>query len=1320
MKETKCDITYKGHALKKVLGITALVLLMLVSIAGAEPFAYITNGDSNNVSVIDVSTNKVTATISVGSNPMGVAVNPNGTKVYVGNANSNNISIIDTATNTVTAAVPVGSNPMGIAVSPDGKNVYVTNHLSNTVSFFNTSTNNVKATVDVGKNPTGIAVGSDGKEVYVTNEGDSTVSVIDTATKAVTATVPVGSGPKEIAVSLEGKKVYVVNYDGGSVSVIDTATDKVTNTVNVGRAPRGVAASPDGTKVYVTTNDKYFSTVSVIDTAADKVTASIPVGSDPMGIAVTPDGSKAYVAIHLYNIVSVIDTANNTVTATMLVGNSPYALGQFIGSIPEHPVYPLANFSSNVTSDYVFPFMPVQFTDLSKNATEWNWDFGDGSNSTQQNQIHAYSATGIYTVTLTVSNPNGTDSKLAKVNVVLKGSHTPSYAYITNLNSNTVTVINTANNNFTATVPVGPGPEGIAVSQDGSRAYVTNINYGSRGTVSVIDTANNKVSATVPIGYKYSPLGVTVAPDGTKAYVADRDINCVSVIDTSTSTVTATVNVGKGPWEVAVNPDGKKVYVTNRNGNTISVIDTATNTVAAMVNVGLGPRGVAINPNGTKVFVTNGESNNVSVIDTATNRVNASIPVGKYPLGIAVSPDGTKVYVTNNYDNYVSVIDAATNTVIAKVSVGSNPFGVSVTPDGAKVYVASSNNNAVSVIDTATNKVTDTIEKVLGSYPVAFGQFIGPLQAQPVLPVANFSSNITSGYAPLSVQFTDLSKNSTAWNWGFGDGNSSTEQNPVHAYSKAGSYNVILTATNANGTDSKIENIAILAQPVFSASPTSGKTPLAVSFTDQSTGSPNSWKWTFGDGANSTEKNPVHIYNKAGQYSVTLILNETSGSAVTKSSYIAVSNGFEAPVAVFSASSTLGSSPLTVSFTDQSSGSPNSWKWNFGDGTYPTGQNPVHTYNKAWMYSVSLTASNAYGSNTLTKSAYIAVSSSLNTPVTNFSASPTSGILPLTVSFTDRSTVSPNSWKWNFGDGNTSTDRNPVHTYNKKGKYTVVLTTASAGGSDTVQKSSFINVTSGSGSMAPKTDYIVPVTAFLAFPTLGSAPFTVGFTDQSTGSPTSWKWNFGDGITSTEKSTVHIYNKTGLYAVSLTESNANGSNTLVRTSYITVSNGFEAPVAAFSASPISGSAPLTVSFTDQSIGSPTSWKWNFGDGNTSTDKNPVHAFNKSGLYSVTLSVSNANGSNALTKSSYIAVSNSLAAAFSAYPTSGSAPLSVNFTDGSIGSSTSWKWNFGDGNTSNETNPVHVFNKTGQYTVSLTVNNLESSSAETRSRYVTVK
>jgi PKD repeat protein len=162
------------------------------------------------------------------------------------------------------------------------------------------------------------------------------------------------------------------------------------------------------------------------------------------------------------------------------------------------------------------------------------------------------------------------------------------------------------------------------------------------------------------------------------------------------------------------------------------------------------------------------------------------------------------------------------------------------------------------------------------------------------------------------------------------------------------------------------------------------------------------------------------------------------------------------------------------------------------------------------------------------------------------------------------------------------------------------------------------------------------------------------------------------------------------------------------------------PVAAFSATPTSGKVPLTVKFTDKSTGSPTSWKWSFGDGSTSTAQNPTHKYSKTGKYTVSLTVKNAKGSSTITKSNYINVVTVPVAAFSASPTSGKVPLTVKFTDKSTGSPTSWSWNFGDKTISTAQNPTHKYTKTGKYTVSLTVKNTAGSNTKTMSNYVTVK
>ncbi len=345
----------------------------------------------------------------------------------------------------------------------------------------------------------------------------------------------------------------------------------------------------------------------------------------------------------------------------------------------------------------------------------------------------------------------------------------------------------------------------------------------------------------------------------------------------------------------------------------------------------------------------------------------------------------------------------------------------------------------------------------------------------------------------------------------------------------------------------KSEKIKPIA--AFSASPTSGNAPLNVTFTDKSTGTPTAWKWTFGDGTNSTIKNPTHKYSKAGNYTVALTVSNSAGSSTTtKTNYIKVTATTIKPVASFTSNVTSGKVPLNVAFTDKSTGTPAAWKWIFGDGTNSTAKNPTHKYSKAGNYTVALTATNAVGSNTTTKTNYIKVSgTSSQVPVAAFSASPTSGNTPLNVIFTDSSTGSPTTWSWNFGDGTSATVKNPVHTYSTAGSYSVTLKVGNSAGNNTTTKSSYIKVTAKN-----TTNATIPVVSFWGSRTSGTAPLTITFTDASTNTPTSWYWSFGDGTYSTVQRPRHTYSKAGTYSVTLKASNAAGTGTKTRANYIKI------------------------------------------------------------------------------------------------------------------------------------------------------------------------
>lgn len=327
------------------------MILILISTAGAAPFAYITNTGSNNVSVIDTATNNVTATVNVGDHPSGVAISLNGAMVYVANVYDGNVSVIDTITNTVTSNVSVGNVPIGITITPDGKKLYVAS-LYDHVSVIDTATNNIIATVPVAPNcyPHGIAVTPDGTKVYVANTNTNNITVINTTTNNIAATVNGGMGlPLGFAVAPNKTTIYVACNLGRNVVAINTITDTVdwsaTSTMIPDEYyPNGIAITPDGKKLYVTaSNATEYGAVYVIDTINNTFIATVPVGSIPQGVSVTPDGTKVYVVNTNDNNVSVINTTTNTVTSTVPVGNGPTAFGQFIGPMRTAPTITWSN-----------------------------------------------------------------------------------------------------------------------------------------------------------------------------------------------------------------------------------------------------------------------------------------------------------------------------------------------------------------------------------------------------------------------------------------------------------------------------------------------------------------------------------------------------------------------------------------------------------------------------------------------------------------------------------------------------------------------------------------------------------------------------------------------------------------------------------------------------------------------------------------------------------------------------------------------------------------------------------------------------------------
>ncbi|HEX7903117.1 MAG TPA: PKD domain-containing protein [Chitinophagaceae bacterium] len=501
-------------------------------------------------------------------------------------------------------------------------------------------------------------------------------------------------------------------------------------------------------------------------------------------------------------------------------------------------------------------------------------------------------------------------------------------------------------------------------------------------------------------------------------------------------------------------------------------------------------------------------------------------------------------------------------------------------------------------------------------------------------PVADF--NFTSnGCIANPVQFNDNSNSNgrTIANryWNFGDNSTSSANNPSHTFTISGSYPVKYAIRTDVGciSDTVTKIVALNDLPVAKFG---FRTPLCVgktiTFSDTSTATGSltlvKWNWNFGDATPTvvatSNINQTHIYSTPGVYTVTLMVETNSGCSST----------------VFSKPVTISVNPVTnfnlpsvclpagaASFNNSSSissGTIASYAWDFGNGNTSVLQNPINTYTSTGPYNVTLTATSDNGC-TDTKTQL------LNTiypePQAVFNA-PAEVCTGTAVNFTENSTVitgTVTQWSWNFGDGNTSTIKNPVHTYVLPGVYTVTLYVVSDKGCQTVNNFATRTITVNA----------LPTTTFsTSLP--GCVSRSIIFSETSvanSGTLVKWNWNYGDGNTNVLNAggaTSHTFINTGTYNVTLQVENSKGCVSAVATKSVEIN---ALPHAGF----ISPKACLTdirapfLDTTKINPGTIAAWQWNFGDANasagnpnTSIVQNPAHQFATTGFYTTTLIV----------------------------------------------------------------------------------------------------
>jgi PKD repeat protein len=647
--------------------------------------------------------------------------------------------------------------------------------------------------------------------------------------------------------------------------------------------------------------------------------------------------------------------------------------------------------------------------------------------------------------------------------------------------------------------------------------------------------------------------------------------------------------------------------------------------------------------------------------DTALNTVRISPnPVASFRFANACKGD------TNYFTNTSTIPNGFTPTYNWTFGDGN-----SSTSENPKYVYGSIGAYTVQITASLTNGCSSTATNTVNVYS----------KPQPLFNVSNGCQGDSISLTNNSViQLDTISSNE----WTFGDGNSSTKENPKNLYSSNGSYTAKLVLTSIKGCkDSLSKSVSISEKPIASYTvntPCEGDTSVFTNNSSITNGSITQNSWKFGNGLNSSAASPKHVYSTYGTYNSSLIITSDKGCKDTANVTATVN---ASPVADFTANNVcFGSNLFIKNNSSLASGRIISYDWDLGDGNTSTSVNPVHRYSTKDTFTIKHVIESDKGCKDSLEKEVIAdsrVIASFNTD------SLCHGDSTLFNNTTNISCGTVIGYNWYFGDGNTSNDFSPKHKYANPGSYNVKLVVVQFGNvKDSVIQTVVINA-------VPKPNF-----SFSNVCANDSATFT-NTSSISTGSITSYNWRFGDGNRSTSLSPKHAYSTENTYSVTLITEGTGGCIDSISKNV----TAYELPDADFNVS--NACLGSGVSFTNKSsisAGS-LSYSWQFGDGFSSTQKSPSYNYSNSGIYTVKLTATSNNGCKAI-DSQNVTIHPKPSANFST--SNQCSNKAVSFTNSSsISAGTiSHLWKFGDNNTSTAINPQHQYASPGTYSVTLVV------------------
>ncbi len=1016
---------------------------------------------------------------------------------------------------------------------------------------------------------------------------------------------------------------------------------------------------------------------------------------------------------------------------SLTIVSSTGCVSTYTGNVPVNPL-PVANFTalnSCQNSNAVF-------TDLSSvssgNITSYNWSFGDGGTSTQQNPTHSYSTSGNFNVTLQVTTAGGCTNSITQ----------PVTVYplpVASFTATTVCIGSVTNFTNTSTISSGGitnvswsfGDLGTSNASNPSHTYSTSGTFNVTMTV----TSSNGCTGTVttPVTVNALPVAdagadqdicigssATLTASGGTSYLwtpGNGTTSSISVNPAANNTYTVTVTNANG----CVATDAVNVYVHTLptvnagvdqnicNGSSATLSSTASGSVTYLWNPGaLNTQSVSVTPTtSTNYIITATDANGCIARDTVRVVVNAipAISAGPdqticngstislvatgapnltwYPgnisgAGMLVTPNANSTYV-------VVGISAAGCQSSDTVNVIVNPIPVVNIPPtfvclGASTILDAGNSG--SSYSWSTGETTQTISvSDSGSYTVVVST---PNGCSTLGNAQVTIGGAVTGNPTLLALCTGQSGTLSAGNAGstYLWSNGATSQ--TISVNAAGSYTV--EVTDANGCSATFANtvsINPVPVPAFTAPDVCLGSPTAfTNLSGISSGSITGYYWGFGNGYSASVANPSYTFGYIGSYGVTLMVTSVAGCSAAVTQYVAV---HQIPNAAF-ATTTVCQNSASI-FTDQSiagSGTITDWLWNYGDGTTSGSPSAPHNYSTAGTYTTTLIVTSSYGCMDTVQNQVVVN----GLPSAAFTVNNVCDLRTVSIVNNSNSNFgSISSYQWSMGDGSTSSVQNPSHIYGTPGTYDLqLIVTTTLGCSDTL-----IN---------PVTIYPKPVADFstVAGCQNSTMPFT-NLTTISSGSILSYSWNFGDGTATVQANPTHSYTTTNTFTVTLiATSNFNCRDTI---SYpIGV---YPLPVANFTA--MDACQNSAVDFFDNSSissGSIAQWSWNLGDSTSSTQDEPTHNYATSGTYHVLLNITSDQGCTS-TYSQNVNIFPMPQVAFTSNaPCLGGATQFYNQSSVAGGGSFTPAWDFGNGQTSSLYNPNTTFTSVGSQNITLTI------------------